>query len=51
MIALIVISFLVSAIAVQVFMRDARRHARRYGADMPQRFHRATCRGSAVPAS
>ena len=40
MIALIVISFLVSAIAVLVFMRRARRHARRYGADMPQRFHK-----------
>ena len=40
MIALIVISFLVSAIAVQIFMRRARRHARRYGEDMPQRFHR-----------
>ena len=40
MIALIVISFLASAIAVLVFMRRARRHARRYGADMPQRFHK-----------
>lgn len=40
MIALIVISFLVSAIAVLAFMRRARRHARRYGHDMPQRFHR-----------
>ena len=40
MIALIVISFLVSVFAVQVFMRRARRHARRYGADMPQRFHK-----------
>ncbi|MFT4268711.1 MAG: glycosyltransferase [Xenophilus sp.] len=40
MIALIVISFLVSAAAVLYFMRRARRHARRYGADMPQRFHR-----------
>ncbi len=40
MIALIVISFLVSAIAVQVFMRRARRHARLYAADMPQRFHK-----------
>jgi UDP-N-acetylmuramyl pentapeptide phosphotransferase/UDP-N-acetylglucosamine-1-phosphate transferase len=39
MIALIVISFLVAAIGVQVFMRRARRHARRYGQDMPQRFH------------
>ncbi|RZI71261.1 MAG: glycosyl transferase [Variovorax sp.] len=40
MIALIVISFLVAAIAVLVFMRRARRHARRYAADMPQRFHK-----------
>ncbi|MGJ7493697.1 glycosyltransferase family 4 protein [Variovorax sp. RT4R15] len=40
MIALIVISFLLSAVAVLVFMRRARRHARRYAADMPQRFHK-----------
>ncbi|MDM0011099.1 glycosyltransferase [Variovorax sp. J22P168] len=40
MIALIVISFLLSAVAVQLFMRRARRHARRYAADMPQRFHK-----------
>ena len=40
MIALIVISFLVAAFSVQVFMRRARRHARRYAADMPQRFHK-----------
>src|SRR5437899_9687797 len=40
MIALIVISFFLSAFAVQVFMRRARRHARRYGHDMPQRFHK-----------
>lgn len=40
MIALIVISFLVSAFAVQVFMRRARRHAQLYAADMPQRFHK-----------
>ncbi len=40
MIALIVISFLVSALGVQIFMRRARRHARRYAADMPQRFHK-----------
>lgn len=39
MLALIVISFLVAAIAVLGFMRRARRHARRYGKDMPQRFH------------
>ncbi|HYP82096.1 glycosyltransferase [Variovorax sp.] len=39
MLALIVISFLVSAVAVLYFMRRARRHARRYGTDMPQRFH------------
>ncbi|RYF84125.1 MAG: glycosyl transferase, partial [Comamonadaceae bacterium] len=37
MIALIVISFLASAIAVLYFMRRARRHARRYSLDMPQR--------------
>ena len=40
MIALIVISFLLSALAVQIFMRRARRHARRYAHDMPQRFHK-----------
>ena len=40
MLTLIVISFLISAIAVQLFMRRARRHARRYGSDMPQRFHK-----------
>lgn len=40
MIALIVISFLASAISVLFFMRRARRHARRYGSDMPQRFHK-----------
>jgi UDP-N-acetylmuramyl pentapeptide phosphotransferase/UDP-N-acetylglucosamine-1-phosphate transferase len=40
MIALIVISFFVAAFAVQIFMRRARRHARLYGADMPQRFHK-----------
>lgn len=40
MIALIILSFFVSAVAVQLFMRRARRHARRYGADMPQRFHK-----------
>ena len=40
MIALIVISFFVAAFSVQVFMRRARRHARSYGADMPQRFHK-----------
>jgi UDP-N-acetylmuramyl pentapeptide phosphotransferase/UDP-N-acetylglucosamine-1-phosphate transferase len=40
MIALIIISFLVSALGVQFIMRRARRHARRYGADMPQRFHK-----------
>jgi UDP-N-acetylmuramyl pentapeptide phosphotransferase/UDP-N-acetylglucosamine-1-phosphate transferase len=39
MIALIVISFLVAAFAVQVFMRR-RRHARRYAHDLPQRFHK-----------
>ena len=40
MIALIVISFFASAFAVQLFMRRARRHARLYGTDMPQRFHK-----------
>jgi len=40
MIALIVISFIVAAFAVQIFMRRARRHARRYAVDMPQRFHK-----------
>ena len=40
MIALTVISFLVAAIAVLAFMRRARRHARRYAADKPQRFHK-----------
>ncbi|MDM0090044.1 MULTISPECIES: glycosyltransferase [unclassified Variovorax] len=40
MIALIVVSFVVSAFAVLVFMRRARRHARLYAADMPQRFHK-----------
>jgi UDP-N-acetylmuramyl pentapeptide phosphotransferase/UDP-N-acetylglucosamine-1-phosphate transferase len=40
MIALIVISFFVAAFSVQLFMRRARRHARLYGADMPQRFHK-----------
>jgi UDP-N-acetylmuramyl pentapeptide phosphotransferase/UDP-N-acetylglucosamine-1-phosphate transferase len=39
MIALTVISFLFSALAVQLFMRRGRRHARLYAADMPQRFH------------
>ena len=40
MIALLFISFVVSAFVVLLFMRRARRHARRYGADMPQRFHK-----------
>jgi len=39
MLALIVISFLFAAFAVLGIMRRARRHARRYGKDMPQRFH------------
>ncbi|MDM0114677.1 glycosyl transferase [Variovorax sp. J22R133] len=39
MLALIVISFLFAALSVLAFMRRARRHARRYGKDMPQRFH------------
>ena len=40
MISLLVISFFVAAVTVLVFMRRARRHARRYAADMPQRFHK-----------
>ena len=40
MISLLVISFFVAAVIVMVFMRRARRHARRYAADMPQRFHK-----------
>ncbi len=39
MLALIVIAFLVSAISVLVFRR-ASRHARRYGENLPQRFHK-----------
>ena len=39
MISLIVFSFLVSAVAVFILVRRARRHAAGYGADMPQRFH------------
>lgn len=39
MLALIVISFLVAALTVLGIMRRGRRHARRYGKDMPQRFH------------
>ena len=39
MIALLTISFLISAFTVMLFMRMARRHARCYGTDMPQRFH------------
>jgi UDP-N-acetylmuramyl pentapeptide phosphotransferase/UDP-N-acetylglucosamine-1-phosphate transferase len=40
MITLLVFSFLISAVTVLIFMRRARRHARRYAADMPQRFHK-----------
>ncbi|CAN5442186.1 glycosyltransferase [soil metagenome] len=40
MISLLVFSFLISAFAVLVLMRRARRHARRYAVDMPQRFHK-----------
>ena len=40
MIALFVISFLVSAISMVWIVRRGRRHARAYSADMPQRFHR-----------
>lgn len=39
MIALLVISFLVSASAVYWLIRGARRHAAGYAADLPQRFH------------
>lgn len=39
MVTLSLLSFFVSAIVVFVLMHRARRHARRYGADMPQRFH------------
>lgn len=39
MIVLVVLSFLVSAIAAFVVIRLARRHARRYAHDVPQRFH------------
>lgn len=40
MIVLVVFSFLVSAFAALVVIRLARRHARRYAHDVPQRFHR-----------
>ena len=40
MIALLFISFVVSALVVLLLMRRMRRHARRYPADMPQRFHK-----------
>lgn len=39
MVVLVVFSFLISAIAAFVVIRLARRHARRYAHDMPQRFH------------
>ncbi len=39
MVTLSLLSFLISAILVFVLMRQARRHAQRYGSDMPQRFH------------
>lgn len=39
MIALLVVSFLISAFTVYWLIRGARRHARRYAADLPQRFH------------
>jgi len=39
MITLIVLSFLTAAICVFVLVRRARRHARQYAADLPQRFH------------
>jgi UDP-N-acetylmuramyl pentapeptide phosphotransferase/UDP-N-acetylglucosamine-1-phosphate transferase len=40
MITLIVLSFLMAVVSVLVLIRRARRHARQYGADLPQRFHR-----------
>lgn len=40
MISLLFIGFFIAALAVLTFMRRARRHARRYAADMPQRFHK-----------
>lgn len=39
MVALVVLSFIVAAVAVFVLVQRARRHAKRYGRDMPQRFH------------
>lgn len=39
MVALSLLSFLVSAVFVFVLMRQAYRHARCYGSDVPQRFH------------
>ncbi|ASI69194.1 glycosyl transferase [Diaphorobacter nitroreducens] len=39
MVALSVLSFMVSAILVFLLMRQARRHALHYSIDMPQRFH------------
>ena len=40
MVFLVVFSFLISAFAAYVVIRLARRHARQYAHDMPQRFHR-----------
>jgi len=40
MIVLIAISFAISLVLALVFVRNARSHAKRYSADMPQRFHR-----------
>lgn len=39
MIVLIVLSFFLAALATFLIIRVARRHAKRYGKDMPQRFH------------
>ncbi len=39
MVTLFLLSFIISTVLVFVLMRQARRHARRYGSDMPQRFH------------
>ncbi|MGC3987891.1 MAG: glycosyltransferase [Pseudorhodoferax sp.] len=40
MVFLVVFSFLISAFAAYIVIRLARRHARQYAHDMPQRFHR-----------
>lgn len=40
MIAIFVTCFVVAALAMVLIVRRGRRHARRYAADMPQRFHK-----------